>query len=155
LILREVQHCLRDIDYCFSLLTLDIDHFKKINDTHGHNIGDEVLKHVAKVLRNEEGIRYGGEEFYVVLSGQSENAAYTVAERIRDSIAAIKYQSANKMDNSLTISIGIADLSKALIPKGEDNQFTIQQLKKRADDALYLAKQARNCCKKHSECRQL
>jgi len=155
LIRREIYHCIREPNYCFSLLLLDIDHFKNINDEHGHNIGDEALVHVANTLRDNEAIRYGGEEFYVFLANtNADSAKEEVADRIRQSISDTHFISDNNEIN-LSVSIGIAefpkhlpDESKAVISDQkkdkvhqQDLQQMINEIKKCADDALYYAKE--------------
>lgn len=118
----------------FAICIFDLDHFKKVNDTFGHEKGDIVLKKVASVIRkNIRDIdciaRYGGEEFMLVLSGASEIDALMLAERIREKTEQIRYEN---MDNfSVTISIGVA----VYMPQ-ENFQTTIN----RADTALYRAK---------------
>lgn len=119
-----------------SVLMLDIDHFKRINDRWGHAAGDGVLLALADVLRHglrtsDLGARYGGEEFLVILPGDSEAQALDTAERIRNDIA----QLALPLDGdtgSITVSIGIATFDG--IESGE-------QMVARADIALYRAKQ--------------
>ncbi len=79
--------------HCFTLLLLDIDHFKKLNDTYGHQAGDEALQTIAALLKQEfrdldRVARYGGEEFIVILPETSSSIAYAVAERIRQLISA-------------------------------------------------------------------
>jgi diguanylate cyclase (GGDEF)-like protein len=119
-----------------SVLMLDIDHFKRINDRWGHAAGDGVLLAVADVLRHELrasdlGVRHGGEEFLVILPGDSAAQAFEVAERIRGEVA----QLAVPLDGdtaSITVSVGIATFNGS--ESGE-------QLVARADAALYRAKQ--------------
>lgn len=126
----------------FTICILDIDYFKKVNDTYGHLAGDEVLREIsataAGALRQTDHFgRYGGEEFACVLTDTSTDGAMITAERIRASIAALRFPA---MDPTLgvTVSIGIADCG------GEEdtgNAF------RRADEALYQAKQSgRNRC---------
>ena len=123
-----------------SLLVTDIDHFKLFNDTHGHQIGDAVLKLVAERLkRSVKGrdtvARYGGEEFVVVLPQTDEAAAVRLAEQLRAEIAKSRLVVRNRGQDlgKVTISIGVAELER-----GEDPESCF----KRADDALYGAKQA-------------
>lgn len=123
----------------FSVLALDIDHFKRVNDTFGHDVGDEVIKHVARTLRQSARqtdvvCRNGGEEFLMLLPATSVEDARILAERVRVSIAD------NWIDQvgNITLSVGIADWQP-------DNGAQEQSLKQ-ADAALYLAKNAgRNC----------
>jgi diguanylate cyclase len=125
----------------FTLLILDIDHFKKFNDTHGHQVGDEVLRHVAKMLKQQcrdmdLPCRYGGEEFAVILPATKLAGACISAERIRK---AIEDSVTNCEGKSLkvTASLGLAEVVL------DDNPSKII---KRADEALYKSKQAgRNC----------
>ena len=126
----------------FSILMLDLDHFKQINDTYGHAIGDDVLRIVGKILNfnvreNDIVTRYGGEEFNILLPHTDTKDAAVVAERLRAVIeeAYIPIDAQNRVD--FTCSIGIAEYHDA-IRNGE----TLLAL---ADDALYRAKkQGRN-----------
>jgi diguanylate cyclase (GGDEF)-like protein len=114
-----------------SLLMLDLDHFKLINDTYGHLTGDQVLidfvTRVGELLRNEDHFgRYGGEEFVALLPQTNGPAAVIVAERIREAIAA------SAQGPCYTVSIGIAEFSPA--------DIRIDDVLDRADKALYQAK---------------
>lgn len=116
---------------------IDVDHFKRVNDAHGHTAGDEVLRALAATVHdtmraNDVFGRYGGEEFLVILVGDDLALALKVMERIRAAVAA-KNWSAIALDLSVTLSAGIASHRK-----GE----TIEQLLYRADLALYQAKDA-------------
>lgn len=96
-----------------AVLLLDVDHFKRINDTCGHNVGDRVLREVARLIKSslrsaDLGGRYGGEEFLVVLPNTSKSDALTIAERIRSTIAEAKIQG---LDWAVTVSIGVANWS--------------------------------------------
>lgn len=121
-----------------SLLVLDVDHFKKINDTYGHQAGDEILKNIATTIsaianRTSDTVsRYGGEEFTVILSNTPKEGAFLVAERIRESIQNCITQW-DGVDISITVSIGLA----SFIPSNPDDETT---LLKEADEFLYLAK---------------
>ena len=123
------------------LLMLDIDHFKKVNDSYGHPAGDEVLKQVAteisKTLRDHDIVgRYGGEEFIAGLIDITPEKAFEVAERIRCRIAEI-VTTINEQRIQVTVSIGIHKLNA-----GDDLKSMIQN----SDAALYMAKNAgRNC----------
>ena len=121
-----------------AFLIMDIDHFKSVNDTHGHDIGDEVLREFAnRISANIRGIdlacRYGGEEFVVVMPDTDVDFAYTIAERLRKSVETTPIE-ISRMPNALkvTISIGIAASLG-----GDDNA---DKLLHRADQALYRAK---------------
>lgn len=121
-----------------SLLILDIDYFKAVNDTHGHDVGDEVLRELARRIRQtvrgiDMACRLGGEEFVIVLPETDMALAYHIAERLRQSIGNIAFPIASAgIDLDVTISVGVAALEDA-----EDNADTIL---KRADKALYRAK---------------
>ncbi len=122
-----------------SLLMIDVDHFKKFNDTHGHLIGDEVLKMVAKLLTEslkgkDVVARFGGEEFAVLLPSTNIDNAVTVAESIRRAIAGkeLKRRDTGEVVGSVSVSIGVASYHP-----GSD---TVPLFLKRADDALYVSK---------------
>jgi diguanylate cyclase (GGDEF)-like protein len=128
-----------------ALLMLDIDHFKQINDVHGHVTGDEALVAVATRLRDclrEQDVigRYGGEEFLVILPGTDQHEAAEIAERCRKAVAAIVLHSPQG-DVPLTASIGVVS---RILQGGDD----IDELIRLSDDAMYEAKRAgRNCVK--------
>lgn len=127
-----------------AMLIIDIDHFKSINDQHGHAEGDEALKAVAKELREDVHEpafigRLGGEEFVVVIPGADFDKAYRLAERFRESVMSIDTQRW-LADRRITVSIGLT-MAK---PSGDTPSAMLQ----RADAALYDAKRAgRNCVK--------
>lgn len=121
----------------FSLIMLDIDHFKRINDSYGHQAGDSVLQQVAKLIQKnirdiDTAARYGGEEFIMLAPNTSTKDAVHASERIRAGTAHSEFTGINK--ETLTLSAGIAGLPDALI----DNE---DKLIKCADIALYRAKQ--------------
>lgn len=126
-----------------SLIAVDIDYFKSVNDTYGHSIGDSVLKTVAEAtaasIRGTDMLfRYGGEEFVVLLSNTGQEGALCLAERIRRKVQMAHYICNEAMISS-TISLGVACLSPG------ENTTTLFA---RADQALYQAKAAgRNCVK--------
>ena len=116
----------------FSLLCLDLDHFKKVNDTWGHNIGDEILKQTVNVVKNnirsaDVLVRFGGEEFVVLMPQTSLQNAIVVGEKIRTAIATTIHPIAG----SVTVSIGVAQ-------KNYNENF--DSWYKRGDEALYKAK---------------
>lgn len=120
-----------------SILMLDLDYFKMVNDTYGHDAGDAVLKSLAKVLKqsvraSDIVIRYGGEEFMILLQNSAGEAAELVAEKIRASVEAMKTLVAGTTLQK-TISIGIADFPT--------DSETFWQAVKYADVALYQAKE--------------
>jgi len=119
-----------------SALFLDIDHFKRINDEYGHPVGDECLRLVAECLRRQlrgEDVvsRYGGEEFLVLLPGQSQDQARKIAERIREASAALRVKHESGLVK-FTVSIGVA------ARKGDEGAAA--ELIERADRAMYQAK---------------
>jgi diguanylate cyclase (GGDEF)-like protein len=118
--------------HTFTVVMMDVDHFKKYNDAHGHPAGDEVLKKVANILRNctragDCTARYGGEEFAVLLSGKSGDTALQLAERIRARVAEEEF-----VGGKVTISAGIAEFPH--------HGHTAEVLISSADEALYEAK---------------
>ena len=126
----------RSRDFSVSLLMFDIDHFKNINDTYGHAVGDEALKVFSRVISEKiRGTdifgRLGGEEFSLLLSGSKEHALQ-MAERLRQDVSEIKIETPIGTLN-FTTSIGIAHLC---------NEAVIEELLSEADNALYVAKSA-------------
>jgi two-component system cell cycle response regulator len=122
-----------------AFLILDIDHFKSVNDTHGHDIGDEVLREFAgRVAANVRGVdlacRYGGEEFVAVMPDTDIEFAYSVAERLRKSVETDSFPISRAPNQlNITVSIGIAG--------SVGTSDTAGALLHRADQALYRAKQ--------------
>jgi diguanylate cyclase (GGDEF)-like protein len=126
----------------FSLALVDVDHFKRINDEHGHPAGDEVLRRLAQVLRDnlrpgDVVARLGGEEFVLVLQSADAGQAHRVSERVRLAVE----QQVMELDGirlSVTVSTGVAEI--------QPSDRTAQDLLARADLALYAAKASgRNC----------
>jgi diguanylate cyclase (GGDEF)-like protein len=122
--------------YGLVVAVLDVDHFKKINDTYGHEAGDLVLKEIANcckdTVRFEDTLgRIGGEEFAVLLPEADVDGAYAVLERMREKIAGIKY-SHNGHIFQVTVSIGLTEV--------EYKDVAINNALDRADQALYQAK---------------
>jgi diguanylate cyclase (GGDEF)-like protein len=118
-----------------SVIMADVDYFKRINDTHGHVTGDQVLRQTAQrlltALRTYDTVgRYGGEEFLVVLSGCDAATALTLAERLRGCVDAEPVEDAGKRIG-VTLSLGVA---------AWDGQVTAPDLLRTADEALYQAK---------------
>lgn len=137
--LKARQHAAEQQQQPMSLLMLDIDHFKQINDRYGHQIGDEVLTTV--VTRLQRGLRqvdqlgrYGGEEFLVVLPGAGQEEAERIAQRLRQTIADATFQIESHAIH-ITISIGLACM-EAGVTLSQDKLIS------RADVAMYQAKQA-------------
>lgn len=161
---RALNERLKGLGKRYSIAMADVDHFKSFNDTHGHDIGDEVLKmvarHIDKVKGGGTAYRYGGEEFCVVFSGKDIEYSKPYLEKIRADIESYKMQIRDKehrkntkqkakqrgrrkkerADNtvSVTISIGVAEPS--------EKHVKVDEVLKAADTALYKAKQnGRNC----------
>lgn len=116
----------------FSLIMLDIDHFKKVNDTYGHDVGDYVLKEIVSVVKNnirkyDIVSRIGGEEFTVILPDTEIDYASTLAERLRKAIECHKFGYVKRV----TVSLGVAQY---------EDKDTLDTIMKRVDEALYMAK---------------
>ena len=129
----------RDAGQPLSIIMLDIDHFKAINDTYGHLVGDAVLSWVAGKLRSSVRAsdlvaRYGGEEFTAVLDGTHESAARAMAERMRSAVEAEPCHVAGTGDVSVTISAGCTAMCF------EHPSSSMLDLLQTADDCLYAAK---------------
>ncbi len=154
---RALENTLRSAGRHYTLGMVDIDHFKKFNDTYGHDVGDQVLKMVASQMkqaaRGATVFRYGGEEFTIVFKKMDEVRAIEIAEKVRTTIAAypMRIRDKNRPGNEkqgrqfrhgsgrsddtteVTISIGLCEKTR----EHKDSQAVIKQ----ADEALYLAKQ--------------
>jgi two-component system cell cycle response regulator len=113
-----------------SLLMLDVDNFKRYNDTHGHVEGDRVLKKIGEIIKHsirhnvDSGYRYGGDEYASLLIGASLEQALTIAERIRLTIEEAGFK-------DITVSVGLAEFQEG---------FDLERFVKSADDAMYVAK---------------
>lgn len=121
-----------------SCITVDIDHFKSINDTYGHAVGDRIIRRVAKEVQlhirgRDLAVRFGGEEFVIILIDTPIEGAQRVAETLRKKIASLQLviKSNNTLLPSISISLGVADFQA-------DTRW--EDLFRRADEALYLAK---------------
>lgn len=123
-----------------TLIMIDIDHFKKFNDEYGHLMGDKVLQYVGKLLKTEcvepiLPVRFGGEEFAILMIGKEKRAATALAENLRQKIQAIriKQKKTGKVISSITASFGISQRTQT---------ESAEQMIERADKALYLAKES-------------
>ncbi len=135
----------------FSLLLLDIDHFKTINDSYGHVVGDQVLREVAAVLRGElrEGdvlARFGGEEFIIALPNSDLDGARQLSERIREQVKLQRWSEQGR-EFGVSVCIGVAELNGEWECYG-DSEATLDRLVSEADQALYFGKQngRDQCC---------
>jgi diguanylate cyclase (GGDEF)-like protein len=141
---REINRALRDKEY-LSFLILDIDFFKKYNDSYGHDAGDKALIRVAHTLQDslqrggDFAFRLGGEEFGVLFSKENEKDSFALAEKIRKNIEALKIEHSNSsVAKCITVSVGLLNVNFANESVDEHGFYTM------ADDALYQAKENRN-----------
>lgn len=116
------------------VMMLDIDHFKRINDSHGHGFGDRVLLECAQTIRDnlrdyDVVVRYGGEEFVIIAFLNNDSIALEFAERIRKKISSLHF----RYDLSITVSIGLSPFKPG---------DTVESILERADQCLYKAKQS-------------
>jgi methyl-accepting chemotaxis protein len=135
-IVAEVERAMGQ-GHPLSLLMVDIDFFKRVNDTFGHSGGDAVLRHIARLLREEArrcdvAARYGGEEFAIILPATGRSLTRLVAERLRATVEEAQIELGEGRVANMTISIGLATL------QGDGGAMTLAE---RADAALYRAKQ--------------
>lgn len=127
---RELSRLKRNPDRKLSLILLDIDHFKNLNDTEGHQMGDQVLKSLGQVIKVcirsdiDSGFRYGGDEFVILLPDTDKNQAYVAADRIQKQFQAFKF-------GKTSLSMGISEAIS-----GEEEQTFV----KRTDEAMYQSK---------------
>jgi diguanylate cyclase (GGDEF)-like protein len=164
---RALNERLQRLGRSYVIVMADVDHFKRFNDTHGHDVGDQVLRLVASQLRRIGGggkaYRYGGEEFALVFSGKSLDECLPHLEAVREAVAAYHLQLRDKQSRprsdqqgrqrrgaaaaaqvSVTVSMGVAE-------RGQE-QRSADEVIKAADQALYSAKSAgRNCIRSHGQ----
>ena len=136
---------LKSSDDIFCIL-MDIDDFKKVNDTHGHQVGDQVIQSLSSIIKNTvenlEGVagRWGGEEFIIFLPNTSFTKTEFIAESIRSDFNKVQYLPSTKKAFNASVSIGISSHNSY------DEMISIDELIKKADKYLYLAKaQGKNC----------
>jgi len=142
-LLEEIARARRQ-SYPVSFMYIDIDHFKRVNDTVGHGGGDEVLREVANRIKAELRLsdalaRFGGEEFVVLLIDADLESATYVGERIRAGIAASMIELSHGVKVSITASVGVSSLAQVPGDVSPEEQAT--QLIEQADEALYQAKE--------------
>jgi diguanylate cyclase (GGDEF)-like protein len=133
--MNEYLEQFRRIDKPIGLMILDLDHFKKVNDTYGHDVGDEVLRQIARCLQeftryHDVVARLGGEEFAVVAPNMNRESLFKLADRIRNAISSLNIKAGN-VHLRVTMSIGLAIW---------DHRESAEDLYKRADMQLYQAK---------------
>ena len=139
--LREYLDEFRRVDKPVGLMILDLDHFKQVNDTHGHDVGDRVLREVANCLRDmtrfhDVVARLGGEEFAIVAPNMNDEPLIKLAERIRRAISLLNVTTSSNVRLKVTTSVGLAVW---------DGKETADEFFRRADKQLYQAKrQGRN-----------
>ena len=134
-LIRELQRA-RRYNRDLAIIFVDIDHFKQVNDRYGHQVGDEVLKKVAKILkdrvRESDTVgRFGGEEFLIICPEANEQNAVLLGEALREAVSSESFGE----PAHLTASFGVSVLKK------DDGKTCIDMMLKRADEALYAAKQ--------------
>lgn len=128
-------------DWPMIVMFVDLDHFKRVNDTHGHQAGDQVLQRAARALaegtRDDDIVaRYGGEEFVIIAPGHGETTAHIMAERLVRSFRKLKHPVSDGEEITVTISIGLSIT-------GEGESFSsVDELLEAADKALYVAKKS-------------
>lgn len=139
---EELARAKRDAS-ALTCLMIDIDHFKRVNDDHGHAAGDEVLREIAQCIESQVRVsdvaaRYGGEEFVVLLPATDTEAGLHLAERIRVAVSADPFDLGNGQSKTITTSIGVA----SAMPHSDDADLKSlgESLLARADVALYAAK---------------
>jgi diguanylate cyclase (GGDEF)-like protein len=147
LLQREVALCERH-NHALSLVMIDLDHFKEINDAHGHAAGDHMLRAFADCVRitlrkTDLAFRYGGDEFVIALPQTPLYQAQQVVQKLRQAFMSVDFSHAiTNLDKPPTLSIGVAERSK------QGNILTLSALLGAADQALYAAKNSsRNCIK--------
>lgn len=129
------------------MIFIDVDYFKRVNDTYGHSFGDEVLKSLAEVIQNQVRVedchcRYGGEEFLVLLTDTNKEKSELFCERIQKQIELIKIE--GKPEFTFTVSLGI-------FSKNVQTEDAIEEFIEKSDKALYKAKlDGRNCIQFYS-----
>jgi len=133
---KEIEYA-KERKWPLSLIIMDLDNFKQLNDTYGHQKGDLILMEIAKLLKESSRetdyvCRYGGEEFSILLTATNRDQAYAIAERLRIQIAERAFPVSEQQTIKLTVSIGIATFP--------DDTTSKEELIGKADKAMYTAK---------------
>lgn len=148
-----IEKARRHQENCY-LLIIDVDFFKNINDTYGHNIGDKVLIEIAARIKSnirasDLFARYGGEEFIIFMTGTDDNGVNKAAERLRKSICGKKFEY-EEVSLDVAISVGVSKIIDFGMEKAIQN--TMEKAVQNANDALYSAKRdGRNRVSYHEE----
>jgi len=151
--LEEEMERARRYKSTFSLVMFDIDHFKEVNDAHGHLQGDRVLKEISRYIiksirQVDFAARYGGEEFAIILPAVSMQGALMVAERLRKGVEKRKFQSDSDEPLHITISLGVTEFDP-------EANYAPSEIVREADRALYQSKEmGRNRVTASRSCRK-
>ena len=138
---KQLLSSAKRYESALSIMTLDLDNFKNINDTYGHSFGDQVLMLLAKTLQEQSResdiiARFGGEEFVLMLPKTDIKGAFTLAEKIRKSVQELRIEADNGVEVNFTISLGVSEF---IVGDENDN---VEEVLKRADSALYSSKRS-------------
>lgn len=138
---KQLLSSAKRYESALSIMTLDLDNFKNINDTYGHSFGDQVLMLLAKTLQEQSResdiiARFGGEEFVLMLPKTDIKGAFTLAEKIRKSVQELRIEADNGVEVNFTISLGVSEFIV-----GDENE-NVEEVLKRADRALYSSKRS-------------
>jgi diguanylate cyclase len=140
--MRELFNTHKKSQQLMTVMMVDIDHFKKVNDTYGHLVGDEVLVQVSSVLKRSIPAgsfccRYGGEEFAILMPNVSLERSLSNAELVRNEVLRLNFTNAPDLKSSISIGLATVDFNS---PQAQANLHHYEDLIKEADDALYEAK---------------
>ncbi|XVJ52048.1 MAG: GGDEF domain-containing protein [Vampirovibrio sp.] len=140
--MRELFNTHKKSQQLMTVMMVDIDHFKKVNDTYGHLVGDEVLVQVSSVLKRSIPAgsfccRYGGEEFAILMPNVSLERSLSNAELVRNEVLRLNFPNAPDLKSSISIGLATVDFNS---PQAQANLHHYEDLIKEADDALYEAK---------------
>lgn len=141
-LVQQIDLALRE-NFSFALIIFDLDHFKKINDAHGHQVGDQVLKRIVEVIKrntrqNDVLVRYGGEEFIIFTPNSNLDSAVDLAERLKKAVASAQIEIAG-ITIHVTISAGVSSYNSSTVSELAP-ELVLDRMITKADNALYLAK---------------